>query len=321
MLSQRSSSSTVASIRCGSFLSRSSCSGWRSRASVPRESMLEVVSCPANSSSPPIPTSSSVVRSSPCSRTSMPSSSSPGSCWMRATSPSMYERCWNWSIIRSSPGTLMSSILFVRCWKSSRSSYGTPSSSQITSAGIGSANDGTRSTGDPAASMASRWSFTMASMRGSRRRMRRMVNSGVSIRRSRVCSGGSRPSRLPARTLASCSSVIGGAPGSRAMVCGATLNRSASPSTSRTSAYRVTSQASAPNAVCTLLTRSSSRAAANSGAGSNSTRRMCSGIVEVSLMQSPGWSRFLACTLLIGTPGSLEAIFNRCAVVPESMPH
>lgn len=38
-------------------------------------------------------------------------------------------------------------ITFVMSWKNSRSSYGTPSSSQITSDGSGSANAGTRSTG------------------------------------------------------------------------------------------------------------------------------------------------------------------------------
>ena len=100
-----------------------------------------------------------------------------------------------------------SSIRLVVRWKPSRSSYGTPSSSQITSDGIGSANDGTRSAGEPARSIASRCSSTMPVIRGSSRRIRRMVNSGVSIRRSRVCSGGSKASRLPARSSARSSSV------------------------------------------------------------------------------------------------------------------
>ena len=55
---------------------------------------------------------------------------------------------------------------------------------------------------------------TISVIRGSSRLIRRMVNSGVSMRRSRWCSGGSRPSRLPARALACSSSGMSGAPGS-----------------------------------------------------------------------------------------------------------
>ena len=162
--------------------------------------MFDVVSCPAMSSSPAMPISSSVVRSSPCSRTSMPSMSSPGAGLrpgdevrhVLAALPAQLEALLHRQrdveqLARALPGT------------PSRSAYGTPSSSQITSDGIGSAKSATRSAGGPAFSIASRWSSTISTIRGSSRRIRRTVNSGVSIRRSRVCSGGSTPSRLPAR--------------------------------------------------------------------------------------------------------------------------
>ena len=58
--------------------------------------------------------------------------------------------------MRSSMGADTSSSRPLLRWKSSRSAYGTPSSSQITSEGTGSANDDTRSAGDPALSIASR---------------------------------------------------------------------------------------------------------------------------------------------------------------------
>ena len=73
----------------------------------------------------------------------------------------------------------------LRRWKSSRSSYGTPSSSQITSDGIGSAKLATKSVGGPAFSIASSCASTISTMRGSNRFIRLIVNSGVSMRRSR----------------------------------------------------------------------------------------------------------------------------------------
>ena len=74
----------------------------------------------------------------------------------------------------------------------------------------------------------------MRVIRGSSRRIRRIVNSGVSIRRSRVCSGGSKASRLPARIAAS-SSALRWTPDSWKLAIWALLNRSASLSTARTS--------------------------------------------------------------------------------------
>ena len=81
---------------------------------------------------------------------------------------------------------------------------------------------------------------TISMIRGSSRFIRRMVNSGVSMRRSRWCSGGSRPSRLPARALACSSSDSAGAPGSTNPGGRALEKRSWSDSTALTSSWRVT---------------------------------------------------------------------------------
>ena len=87
------------------------------------------------------------------------------------------------------------------CRKVSRSSSGSPSSSQMTRNGIGKANVGTRSTTpSPAAACSATWSSwdsTIAAIRGRSRSRRRIVNSGVSSLRSRVCSGGSVNPRPP----------------------------------------------------------------------------------------------------------------------------
>ena len=145
----------------------------------------------------------------------------------------MYARPARPSSSRSSIGIDRSSWRAVRAWNSARSAYGTPSSSQITSDGIGSANACTRSAGLPAAAIASRCSSTISTIRGSSRCIRRTVNSGVSRRRSRVCSGGSNASSWPARALSRSSSLRGSLGGRNAIRL---LNRVASPSTSRTSA-------------------------------------------------------------------------------------
>ncbi len=81
---------------------------------------------------------------------------------------------------------------------------------------------------------------TISTMRGSSRFIRRIVNSAVSMRRSRWCSGGSRPSRLPARALACSSSGTLGAPGRTKPGGRALENRSWSDSTSLMSSCRVT---------------------------------------------------------------------------------
>jgi hypothetical protein len=109
--------------------------------------------------------------SSPCSRISAPSRSSPGSDRWRLTSPAMYVRDPAIAAWRSSTLAVKSASILVRCWKSARSAYGTPISSQITSDGTGSANVCTKSRGAPSRSIASRRSVTMDSIRGRSRCM------------------------------------------------------------------------------------------------------------------------------------------------------
>ena len=110
----------------------------------------------------------------------------------------MYSRDASARRIRSWGSIVLSSWRALRSVNSPRSSYGTPSSSQITIDGTGRAKSATSSAGGPAFSIASRCSVTISSTRGTRRFIRLTVNSPVSIRRSRVWSGGSCPSRLPA---------------------------------------------------------------------------------------------------------------------------
>ena len=139
--------------------------------------MFDVVSCPASSNRPAMPMSSSSVSSVPWSRTSMPRMSSPGCCRARSTNELMYARPCRCSSSRSGIGMDRSSWRALRRWKSSRSSYGTPSSSQITSDGIGSAKLATKSAGGPAFSIASSCASTISTMRGSSRFILRIVNS------------------------------------------------------------------------------------------------------------------------------------------------
>ena len=139
--------------------------------------------------------------------------------------------------------------------------------------------------GGPAFSIASRWSSTISTIRGSSRRIRRTVNSGVSIRRRRVCSGGSTPSRLPARIRSRSSALSFGAPGASKARRLSLLNRALSASTALTSACRATRNAGIPKAVSTCRTPSSSRSAAISRTGSKPSRRMCSGMVGAWVMQ------------------------------------
>ena len=77
------------------------------------------------------------------------------------------------------------------CWKNSWSSYGTPSSRDITSDGTGSANARTRSAGGPASIISSRKPSTNSWICGRMACARRKVKSLVIIRRSRLCSGSS----------------------------------------------------------------------------------------------------------------------------------
>ncbi len=82
-------------------------------------------------------------------------------------------------------------------WNDARSAYGTPSSSQIISAGTGCAYAATRSVGEPCCSIASRWSVQISTSRSVSWRIRRTVNRPTSSRRNRVCSGASIAVSVP----------------------------------------------------------------------------------------------------------------------------
>ncbi len=148
---------------------------------------------------------------------------------------------------------------------------------------MGSAKSATRSAGGPVRCIASRWSVTISCTLGSSRRIRRTVNSGVSIRRSRVWSGGSNASIWPARSRLFSSSLSPGLRSRPRSWARWLLNRSGLPNTNRTSANRLTSQAGTPKAVVTLRIPGPSRSSANSGIGLNSSRRMYSGNTGVSV--------------------------------------
>ena len=94
----------------------------------------------------------------------------------------------------------------------------------MTSDGMGIANSSTRSAGWPARSIASSCPSTMASTRGLSRCSRRMVNSGVSILRSRVWYGGSVMPSPPGSCSSSVPDVV--------RLPKALLNEVASPNTS-----------------------------------------------------------------------------------------
>jgi hypothetical protein len=115
------------------------------------------------------------------------------------------------------------------------------------------------------------------------------VNAGASNLRSRVCSGGSCDSRSPARSRVMSWSVMFSLARRREKSNGFTmLNRWASESTSRTSAYRVTSQASYPNGVLTRAIPARSCSRITLGSGWNSAcRHMYAGAVGASVMVFP----------------------------------
>ena len=117
----------------------------------------------------------------------------------------------------------------------------------------------------------------MSVILGSSRLIRRMVNSGVSMRRNRWCSGGSRPSRLPALLLATSSSDITGAPGTTNPGGRELEKYSWSDSTRLTSSCLVTRYTGTPNALTTRSTPAPRRISPSSGVGSKASRRMCTG--------------------------------------------
>ena len=83
--------------------------------------------------------------------------------------------------------------MFAHPWNCSRSSNGTPSSSQIIVIGSGSATACTKSTGCSIFSIASSRPSTTSWARPRSACMRRAVNVALTSRRMRVCSGASIP--------------------------------------------------------------------------------------------------------------------------------
>lgn len=245
----RRSSSTSPSTGISPSRTKRHSAGFLSRTRDPRASVLAVVSSPPVSTPSASPASSLSPTSSPCSRTSMPSRPSPGdarccrthsvSCAMAAdvapSKPSGPSDASKWATLSS--------------WNSGRLACGTPSSSQIVRAGTGSAKDRTRSTGPGSSAMASSRASMISSITGASLPSRRAVNSGVSRRRSLVCSGGSLnprpPGCLPASTPAPSTSREK-----------SLLNASGPPRTALASSRPVTSQMVTPNHPATLVTGS-----------------------------------------------------------------
>ncbi len=155
--SYRSSSSTMGTDRPGSSRSRWRTSGWRSRVSMPLVIRLTVVSWPAISSSAEVLRASMVViaPSGPSAVASWDSMSSPGFLRRSSISPARYMPssmrasiaplpCWVGSA--SGSGSRLAARVSAQTWKRGSSSWGTPSSRQMTVTGKGYANWSTRST-------------------------------------------------------------------------------------------------------------------------------------------------------------------------------
>lgn len=155
--------------------------------------------------------------------------------------------------------------------KSSRSSKGTPSSSQITVIGRGNANASIRSTGSPSApraAMASSSSSVIASIRGRSASTRREVNALLTSLRSRVWSGGSELS-MCARSASA--NTISSPSCSGSMYWSSTrpfFSSRGSASAALASSYLVTIQVSQPWGSTTLRAGPSSRSAACTASGS-----------------------------------------------------
>ena len=165
----------------------------------------------------------------------------------------------------SAPGPPTVSTLSPHCRNCACSSGATPSSSQITVIGKGSASAVIASASEPASSIASTRPVVIASTRGRSWSMRRCVNSRDASFRSRVWSGGSR---LTSEREPRWTGIRRGASGA---VIASLLNRK-SVSTARTSACRVTSQPSWPPGSCTRVTASRVRSFAYSSSASPGVR-------------------------------------------------
>lgn len=189
--SKRSNSSSTAGTSSGLPRRRSSSAGCRSRARAALPRKLVVVSCPATSSSTDRETNSRSLNRSVPSRVAMRRSSSapPGRRRLAATRSVMYSAtaCDAASIRSGLPAANSSPD---QCWTSARSASGTPSSSQITMTGRGTARSATKSTCLPTGHRSSSVSVTLA-MNGRSSATAPVVNVLVTSLRRRVCCGGS----------------------------------------------------------------------------------------------------------------------------------
>lgn len=171
--------------------------------------------------------------------------------------------------LRPSAGAPTVEMTWVYRWNRGWSSAGTPSSSEMTSEGIGKANDATRSAGGPCRSIRSRCAATIDSMLPRSRATRLTVSSRMTGPRQRVCSGGSIPTSdlgSITRELRPSASEGGGLP------VLSTLSRW-SRSASRTSSCLVTNHAWTPFGQVKRLIPAE-RSASYAGGGSNGVARL-----------------------------------------------
>ncbi|MDA3642763.1 hypothetical protein LZ318_38430 [Saccharopolyspora indica] len=185
------------------------------------------------------------------------------------------------SLLRSSPPS--ASTFSVARRNAVSSAIRMPSSSPITWLVTGDAKVGTRSAGPPARRIAVSRSPTIRSIREVIARIRRGPNPAESLRRYQVCSGGSSMLNRPAGVCCS---------GSPAMIGNLTRSKRepkrGSASTSRTSAWLVTSQPRRPPSQRIGASGRSSRSSRNPSCGSNGQLRV------VGCTTGCGWASVIA---------------------------
>ncbi len=203
--------------------------------------MLALVSRPPVKAPSARPARSKSLMVSPRSRMIWPTRPSPGSSRCRRVKSMRYSREPEMAPSAPAPPYVTSNRAEASDRNVSRSSTGSPSSSQITRNGTGKPKSRTSSASSPAAASASSCSSTMPAMRGRSRSRRRIVNSGVSSLRSRVWSGGSvkpRPPMSPEVGVAALARRSGRMSLLNAVACERTSRASGSPVTSQTSMPR-----------------------------------------------------------------------------------
>lgn len=171
---------------------------------------------------------------------------------------------------RSSTETSRLTNWSARTWNSSRSSWATPSNSQIARDATGTAKSRTRSAVVPPASISSSREVTIPRIRSSSRRIRGRVKCLVSGLRYRVWAGGSMAMKLPASAFSfmSCSRSSSGSFATSGLRIRSALSRG-SLSSLRLSSYPVTSQPMPPSVRSIRCTSACSRYSLSMAGGSN----------------------------------------------------